>query len=507
MLEGEDGAKSASTRETLAGSTIAPAPLGADDQIGTLRAERRAPRSNDASPNRAESRASAPSDPAARLSVLALALPVIGQNFLGMLVGWSDAILAGQILVHEDFLAAGTVAGYLLWLVESSSTLITIGCQAIVARMEGARDRRSAEFITQQSLLLALITGSLAGGAMYFGADRAAGMMGLEGSARSLCAQFLRNIAWSGPFMHLLLVGTVCLRAAGHTMAGMWILALVNLVNVAFSWMLTVGFGPLPALGWPGISAGTSISFVVGGILTWIWLKRGWSDLRLPDEPPWPDGSAARRILRIGIPGSATTFSVLAAQLWFLAIIASLGTASTAAHGVAIRCESLSFLTADAFSVAAATMVGQSLGASRARAARRRGWEAVRLGFYCLSAMGVIFYFGAEILFRLFVRPEEADVFRLGVPLLRLVAFAMPALSAAVILTGALRGAGDTRSPLLFNVLGLFAVRIPVACLLTSGPLGMGVYGAWVAMFLDLQVRAILAIWLFARGRWTKIEV
>jgi putative MATE family efflux protein len=439
--------------------------------------------------------------------VWGLALPVLGEQLLTMFVGWSDTILTGQILQHETYLSAITVCGYLLWLLESIAAVITAGAQAIVARRIGAGDSADANRVTQQSLVLSVILGGLMLGGVVVGAGHVVAWLRLTQAAQLLAVQYLWIVAASCPFLVLMLSATTCLRAAGHTLAGMWIVAAVNVINVACSWTLALGAGPLPQMGWRGIALGTALSFVAGGMLGLGLLWRGYGALRLPRKFPRPDGKAFRQILRIGIPGSANAVTVVLCHLWFVAIIGRLGDAAVAAHGVAIRCESISWLSAEAFAVAAATLVGQSLGALRPQAARQFGWTALRLGIVSLSLMGFGFFFGARWLFAIFVPAEQTGVLDQGVPVLRLVAFGMPGLAASIILTGALRGAGDTRRPLLYNTAGLLLVRIPVAFLLTSDAFGLGLYGAWIALVLDVTIRGIAAGWCFLASGWTRIHV
>lgn len=436
-----------------------------------------------------------------------LALPVLGQNLLGMFVGWSDAILAGQILVEEKYLAAGAVVSYLLWLIQSFSALIATGSEAMVARMIGAGDRRSANETVLQSLLLAVGLGALVGLGVFFFADRAAAWMALAGDSRLLAADYLRIIAVCCVPMMVLLVGVDCLRAAGHTLPGMWILSTVNLVNMGASWLLTLGVGPIAPMGWRGIAAGTSLGFGVGGILTLWLLFRGHAELRLPRQFPWPEFTYHRRLLRIGIPGAANSLAVVFFHLWFVSIISGLGNSAVAAHGVAIRCESLSWLSAEAFAIAASTLVGQSLGARRPDLARRYGWASTLWGVIFLSVLGAIFYFAAPWLFAIFVRGQQSSVLEQGIPVLRLVAFGMPSLAAAIVLSGALRGAGDTRGPLVYNTAGLLFVRIPLAYALTGLVVSLGLYGAWIAMLADLYARGLLAVLRFLAAGWTKIRV
>jgi putative MATE family efflux protein len=436
-----------------------------------------------------------------------LALPVIGQHVLGMIVGWSDAILAGQILIDAKYLAAGAVVGYLIWMIESFYAFIGTGTEAIVARAIGGGDRKTANQIVLQSLYLSIVLGMVMTLVVYPCADVAGRWMGAEPDSERLVAEYLRIVSLSCPMMMLTLVGVSSLRAAGHTLPGMWILSLVNIVNIFVSWTLTVGIGPIPAYGWKGIATGTSLSFVAGGLLMGWLLFRGYAEIQLPRTELLPSLESCRRILRIGIPGAANQLSVVFFHLWFVSIITRLGNSAIAAHGVAIRCESLSYLSADAFAIAAATLVGQSLGAYRPDLARAYGWTALRSSTYFLSALGVVFFTAAPLLFSIFVRPQEVDVFEQGVPVLRLVSFAMPALAAATVLSGGLRGAGATRIPLIYNVAGMLCVRIPLAYLLTDGYFHLGLYGAWIAMVLDLYLRALLATLAFLASGWTKTAV
>jgi Na+-driven multidrug efflux pump len=217
------------------------------------------------------------------------------------------------------------------------------------------------------------------------------------------------------------------------------------------------------------------------------------------------------RILRISVPAAGESLTNITCQLWFLGLINRLGATATAAHGVAIRCESIAFLTVTAFSVAASTLTGQYLGARRPDLAARAARTSWGLGVLVLSALGVLLYTQAGPMFALFLGGRQPHVASEGVPVLRVVAFALPALATINVLTGALRGAGDTRWPWLFVLLGYLLVRIPLTYLLTTpssdGGLGWGLYGAWIAMFADLCVRAALVASRFLQGGWRTVRV
>lgn len=438
--------------------------------------------------------------------IWSLALPVLAQNFLGMFVGVSDTFLAGRILGEEAYLAAGIVAGYLLWMLESCGSLIHTGSTPIVARLLGAGKVDEANRVAMQAVLMAVVLGAGLGFATWLTADPATRWMNLEGRSQAAAAQYLRIVAVSGAPMMLLMVGTSLLRAAGHTVPAMWILLLVNFVNIAASWTLTVGVGPIPRLGWAGIAIGTASAFVVGGAVTVALLWRGYRDMRLPRSAWRPDGGVARRILRIGVPGATSGLLIVVCQLWFLAIIGRLGDEATAAHGVAIRCESLSWLCGDAFAIAAATLVGQSLGLLRPELARRYAWRSFGVSTAVLALFGVVLLVAADWLVAIFARSDAVGVREQGATMLRIVALGMPALSASIVLTGALQGAGDTRGPLIYNTVGMLLFRIPLAYLLTQW-FAFGLAGAWAAMVADLYVRGGLSVGRFLSGRWIRMNV
>jgi Na+-driven multidrug efflux pump len=190
-----------------------------------------------------------------------------------------------------------------------------------------------------------------------------------------------------------------------------------------------------------------------------------------------------------------------------LSIVNQLGNEASSAHGIALQWESLGYLSGAAFGTAAMTLVGQNLGRGRPDRAARSGWTALALGAGVMCLMGVVFCTFAPQMFALFCPQEEkAGVIAAGVPVLRLVAFAMPFLAGTMILTPALRGAGDTRVPLLITWTGFLLVRIPLAYLLT-GQAGLGLFGAWLAMFADLFVRGGFIAYRFASGRWKRMQV
>lgn len=442
--------------------------------------------------------------------VLMLAWPVLLQNWLMTTVHLSDRLIAGRfqeldMVAQTATQAAQTTANYLGWLLSSFTTLITIGSTALVARMIGARDRRTARQVLHQSLLLSLtfsLVGTTAGLTLL---EPFLAALHLEGVAAEYAAGYLRPLLYALPMLMLGMAGISSLAGAGDTRTGMWILGGVTVINIPlaylfFSWM-----------GFVGIAVGTAVSQVLGGLAVLAVLYVGRAGLRLRLRYLVPRVDLIVRILRVSIPAALDNLSMMLGQLWFLGIINDLGDTAAAAHGIALTWEALGFHAGAAFGTAALTVVGQSLGAKQPERAAKGGWVAFGLGAALMSVMGVIFFTCAGPMFRLFCpHPTQEAIVQTGIPALRLIAFGMPACAACIILASALRGAGDTRWPMLFTWVGFFVLRIPLAYLLARpAPDGWewGLLGAWLAMVTDLQVRGLFLLIRYLRGGWKTIQV
>ena len=192
---------------------------------------------------------------------------------------------------------------------------------------------------------------------------------------------------------------------------------------------------------------------------------------------------------------------------------------AAAAHGTAIRIEALAYLPGHAFGMAATTMVGQFLGAGIPGRASQSTWLACIWGGTVMALAGTVFFFSAESITGIFAGEKTAEAVGLAAPLIRIVSVSMPSLAIVIVMTGALRGAGDTTFPLIFSFIGLLFIRIPLAyylCweqisipftdIIVTGK-GMGVEGAWYAMVIDIVLRSFLILARFQHGGWKHIKV
>lgn len=456
--------------------------------------------------------------------VLILAWPVFIQKMLVVAVTLSDRLLAGRFQPsdpsqHVATQAAQTTASYFIWFILSYTTLVTVGGTALVARFVGAGNRTLAMRVTNQAIFLAICLGLLGSVAGLLCLPGLTKLLQLEGETAQFAINYLQPLFLLLVFQMVETAGIACLVGAGDTRTGLWVLGGVTLFNFPFSWGFFHGWGPLPRLEFVGIAWGTAVCHLLGSLVVMAVLIHGRAGMRLRLGLMIPDLGLIRRLLRISVPAAADSMSLSVGQLAFVSIVNRLGDADRAAHGIALTWEGLAYMSGVAIGTAAMALVGQFLGAGRPDRAARSGWTAFLMAGVWMSLEGALFFALAPVMFRLFCPwPGQEPIIEAGVPVLRLVAFGMPMLASCQIFTFALRGAGDTRIPVLFTWIGFLLVRIPLAYVLVLDQLdlgwlgtypgaNLGLFGAWLAMCTDLLIRGLFFLARFASGRWQKIEV
>lgn len=430
--------------------------------------------------------------------------PVLIEQTLALGVGFTDKWLAGNVLVGAEALAAAGLVTYCVGFLPSLFAIPAVAATALVARAVGGGDPRSASRAAGASFLVGgLITILVMALGLWLGAEGVAGL-GLPAGSSALAARYLRIVLPAVPAIMIVHVGVAVLRGAGAMTTGLISMSVVNAVNVSASGCLAAGLLGCPRMGWDGLAWGTAAGWWCGAIVVILSLAGPPPAIR-PSIRAGRERSALGRVAAIGGPAGIDAILNAALQLAFLGIVNRLGDVDAAAHALAITIESLAFLPGSAFQVAAATLCGQFLGAGDVVRARRSVFLAALACMSLMGAIAVLFYGQADSLAGWFVggARRQPEVAARAASLVRIVAFAQPFLAMLMVFSGALRGAGRTRLPLVVNLVGLVAVRLPLALWLTSsaiplpgvrieiiGP-GLGIVGAWLAMAADLGTRGI----------------
>jgi putative MATE family efflux protein len=453
-------------------------------------------------------------------SLRRLALPVFLEELLTLTVGWTDWWLAGNYVKDESALVAMSLMAYVMWLLPNMFAAISIGATALVARSVGAHDYHQANRAAHQAIGLGIILAAIATLIIFLVRQRGLEMMNMKGESLRFATSYLSVVMWVIPLIMFEQVGAACLRGAGDTVTGLVAKSIVNVINIVVSAGLVAGLWGFPKLGFVGLAIGTACGHGVGGLLILGILLVGRAGLRLPLRSFLAvDTQMVSRLLRIGIPGGADIAVLLVCQFIFLRIVYELGDSAAAAHGLAIQIEALAYLPGTAFQVAAATMSGQFLGAKDPSRAVRSVLVICGFGATFMSLTGAFFWFFGSRIASLFLDVEAQQTTQIASELLKIIAFAMPFLACLMIVSGALRGAGDTRVPMLITIFGFLVVRLPLTLwlalpsehpeqnLLGISGWGWGIHGAWYAMTTDLTIRCLLSFTRLMHGGWLKKHV
>ena len=431
-----------------------------------------------------------------RRSVMTLALPVTVSSLLQRTEGIVAVFLVGGLGAIP--IAAVGLGQLLAFIATTLVSGLSVGTNVIIAQQWGARRYEEAGQASRHflglsifvSFALALLGLSANGLIMQ--------LLGAQPEVIGLALPYSNLIFLVIPFTVLLAVLSSILQGTGDTKTPMYAMIMVNVLHIAIAYPLIYGQWGLPAFGVKGAAVAVGIAEATGSV----YLLLRCRTILKPSKQLRLD--LLRTIWQVGAPVSGERIVQQAGILLYTKIVLIYGTVSYAAHQVGLSIESLSFLPGYGFAIAAATMVGQSIGAGKYTRAKLENWEANRLATFIMSAMGIVFFFFPYALLRAFTSDEA--VIELGTTFLKIVALLQVPLALTMVLAGSLRGAGDTRFIMIATMIGMWGVRIPIA-FVAGYWLTMGVFYVWLAMIADWTLRMALMLWRYRSERWKSIRV
>lgn len=446
--------------------------------------------------------------------VVRLAGPAVLTTFLQTLVFSTDRLLLGRY--SQDALASMQVQGPLLWSLFGVFTGLVVGSVPLVARSIGARDTARAQAVARTALRLSFALGLLVAVVCEAAVRPIVAAMGpASESLRVLSERYIAVALLGFPQMFVATAASMILHGAGNTRAPLAVGLASNGLNVVASLTLIFGLdlGPLgavPELGVVGAALGSALAFTLeAGLLVWV-LARGSAGLAVGGltRRHADDRKALADLVRVSSPALAERLVIHGGFIAYAAVINALGPLVMASNQALITLESICFLSADGFGVAAASIVGRSLGARNPEASRSAGFVTMWLCIAALSALGLLIWITGPLTLSLFVPSGQAgtELIDAGMRAMPVLALSQPFMAASIVLSNALRGAGDTRSPLRAAIVGGLVVRLSLAAWLGM-VLELGVVAIWVASAADWAVRTALLATRFARGRWAEIRL
>jgi putative MATE family efflux protein len=325
----------------------------------------------------------------------------------------------------------------------------------------------------------------------YILSGPAIGLFGLEPEVAAIGTQYLQVTMGTVVVLVALFISSGVLRGAGDSHTPLRVTALANLVNVVLAYGLIDGHFGLPALGPVGSAWATFLARALALALLLAALWRGRAGVTIRGRGGWrPDYRVARQVLSIGIPAALEQVLATLAFLALAVVVARLGTGVLAAQRITFNALSLSFLPGVGFGIAATTLVGQSIGAGRIADGAAAARIATRWAVIWMSAIAVLLIVFAPQVIGMFT--TDVAVIAAGVPGLRVLALTQPFWAVLFVQAGALRGAGNTRYPLLVTGLSIWAA-VALAFVLVE-TIGGGLVSIWAA-FLALAPFMAFAMW------------
>ncbi len=374
-----------------------------------------------------------------------------------------------------------------------------IGATAIVARRIGEKQPREAAAAAVQAIGLGVLVAipiAVIGG--LFAPDLLR-LMGADPSVVAGGSSFTRIMFIGNGAILLLFLINAIFRGAGDAAVAMRCLWIANIANLILDPLLIFGVGPFPELGIKGAAVATTVGRGIGVVYQFYRLSGTDRRFVIGREHLRVDLALMARLIRLSATGIVQILIGTTSWIGLVRIIAGFGASAVAGYTVAIRVIVFALLPSWGLSNAAATMVGQSLGAKKPERAEQSVWKAGLFNLYFLGGVGLLFVGFAPAIVAVFTR--DVVVAGYAVAALRVVSLGFPFYAYGMVLSSAFNGAGDTRTPTVINVFCFWLFEIPLAYLLAR-PAGLGPMGAFIAIAVAFSVLALVSAVLFRRGSW-----
>ncbi|MEE8608346.1 MAG: MATE family efflux transporter [Nitrospiraceae bacterium] len=431
-----------------------------------------------------------------RRAVLTLALPVTVSSLLQRTEGILDIFLVGGL--GATAIAAVGIGQLLVFFAVTVVASLTVGATVVIAQLWGARRFTDAGQAAVHVLALALVI-SLALMALGILVSRPAmKLLGAAPDVVTLAGPYLDIIFLVIPFTIVIQVLSGILHGTADTRTPMYAMIGVNVLHVLLAYPLIYGRWGFPNLGINGAAVAVGAAESVGVLVLLIRCST------LFVRPTRLRRDLARAVWDVGLPVFGERVVQQVGVLLYTKLVLMYGTVAYAAHQVGLSIEAFSFLPGYGFAVAAATMAGQSIGAGKYARAKLENWEANRLAACVMAGMGLLFFFFPYALLRAFT--DDLAVIELGTLFLKIVALLQIPLALTMVLSGSLRGAGDTRYIMGTTIVGMWGVRLPLACIAALW-LQLDLIFVWSAMVADWTIRMGLLIVRYRSERWHGIQV
>ena len=435
-------------------------------------------------------------------AILLLAIPMVLEMVLESLFAVVDVFWVGRL--GADAVATVGLTESLLSLVFAVGLGLSLSTTAMVARRIGEKDPNGAAVAGVQAIVIGLAVSLAIGLPCFFYAPRLLQLMGASPQVVAVGSSYARIALGGSGAILMLFLNNAIFRGAGDAAIAMRLLWVSNIINLLLDPCLIFGLGPFPKLGVTGAALATFTGRSIGVGYQFYRLLRGSERIRILRQHIRIDLSVLLRLVRVSLTGILQFAIAHTSWIGLVRIVSIFGSAALAGYTIAIRIVIFVILPSWGLSNAAATLVGQNLGAKQPQRAETSVW---RTGFYnmiFLGTIGVIFVVFAEPIVRLFT--HDPQVVPLAASCLRIISYGNIGYAYGMVMLQAFNGAGDTITPTIVNFFGFWLLEIPLAWFLAI-PMRMQARGAYFSIVVAEAAIAAVSIVLFKRGYWKQQKI
>jgi putative MATE family efflux protein len=438
-------------------------------------------------------------------AILLLSVPMVLEMLMESVFVVCDVFFVGRL--GKEAVATVGLTESMMTLVYTLAIGLSIGATAMVARRVGEHDSEGAAHTAAQTIMLGLGVSLAIGVAGIVFAPHLLALMGAEPAVIARGSGFTRVMLGCNASVVMLFLINAVFRGAGDAAVAMRVLWLANAINIVLGPCLIFGLGPFPELGVTGAAMATSIGRGTGALFAFSKLLREGGRVRLMRRHFRLDTVLMGRLVRLSGTAAFQVFVGMASWIGLMLILAHFGSAAVAGNTIGLRVIMFALLPSWGMSNAAATLVGQSLGAGKPERAEQAVWRASFYNMIFLGSIGLLFIIFADPIVSIFTHAAAGpEVQRYGVECLRIVSCGFLFYAYGMVITQSFNGAGDTRTPTIINVFIFWLLEIPLAYTLAF-VFGLGPRGVFLAVTISFSALAVVSALVFRRGRWKTKKV
>lgn len=430
-------------------------------------------------------------------AVVLLAIPMVLEMALESLFAVVDVFWVGRL--GANAVATVGLTESLLSLVFAVGFGLGMSTTAMVARRVGEKDPKGAATAGVQAIFIGLATSLAFGIPSYLYAPRLLRVMGASPEIVALGSGYARIALGGCGAIVMLFLNNAIFRGAGDAAVAMRLLWVSNIINLLLDPCLIFGWGPFPRLGVTGAALATFTGRSIGVLYQFYRLLRGTERIHILVSQVRVNAGVLLRLLRVSLTGILQFAIADVSWIALVRIVSVFGAAALAGYTIAIRILIFVLLPSWGLSNAAATLVGQNLGANQPERAEQSVWRTGLYNVLFLGAVGVFFVIAAEPVIRLFT--NDPAVLPLAVACLRILSYGNVGYAYGMVMLQAFNGAGDTVTPTIVNLFGFWLLEIPLAYVLAI-PAKFGTTGVYYSIVIAEAAIAAAGVLIFRRGRW-----